>query len=81
MWTKMEELIEELLAIIEDDTIPRNVKLKIESAIAALQEKTLEKSIRANKALQQLDDLSDDPNIPSYIRPQLWNIMSQLERH
>ena len=63
----MEELIEELLAIIEDDTIPRNVKLKIESAIAALQEKTLEKSIRANKALQQLDDLSDDPNIPSYI--------------
>ncbi len=77
----MEELIEELLAIIEDDTIPRNVKLKIESAIAALQEKTLEKSIRANKALQQLDDLSDDPNIPSYIRPQLWNIMSQLERH
>lgn len=75
----MEELIEELLMIIEDETIPKNVRLKIESAIAALQEKAVEESLRANKALQELDDLSDDPNIPSYIRPQLWNIVSQLE--
>ncbi|HIH15135.1 MAG TPA: hypothetical protein HA360_04485 [Nanoarchaeota archaeon] len=75
----MEELIEELRAIIEDDTIPKNVKLKIESAIAALSEESIEESLRANKALQELDDLSDDPNIPSYIRPQLWNILSQLE--
>lgn len=75
----MEELIEELRMIIEDDTIPKNVKLKIESAIAALQEESIEESLRANKALQELDDLSDDPNIPSYIRPQLWNIVSQLE--
>ena len=75
----MEELIEELLIILEDDSIPKNVKLKIESALAALKEEKVEQSIRANKALQQLDDLSDDPNIPSYIRPQLWNIVSQLE--
>src|SRR3989338_1762508 len=57
----------------------KNVKLKIESAIAALSEESIEESLRANKALQELDDLSDDPNIPSYIRPQLWNILSQLE--
>lgn len=75
----MEELIEELLMILEDDSIPKNVKLKIEGAIAALQQQNVEESIRANKALQELDDLSDDPNIPSYIRPQLWNIVSQLE--
>ncbi len=77
----MEELIEELLAMIEDDSIPKNVKIKLESAIAVLKEHTVEESIRVNKALQQLDDLSDDPNIPSYMRPQLWNIVSQLESH
>ncbi len=75
----MKELIEELVMILEDESIPKNVKTKIESAIAALQQDTVEESIRANKALQELDDLSDDPNIPSYIRPQLWNIVSQLE--
>ncbi|MSR85994.1 hypothetical protein EXS74_01205 [Candidatus Woesearchaeota archaeon] len=75
----MEELIEELIMILEDDSIPKNVRIKIETAIAALKQEDIELSIRANKALQQLDDLSDDPNIPSYIRPQLWNILSQLE--
>ena len=75
----MEELIEELIMILEDDGIPKNVKIKIENAIAALQLDSVEESIRTNKALQELDDLSDDPNIPSYIRPQLWNIVSQLE--
>ena len=75
----MEELIEELIMILEDESIPKNVKTKIESAISALREESIEESIRANKALQELDDLSDDPNIPSYIRPQLWNIVSQLE--
>ena len=75
----MKELIEELTLILEDESIPKNIKLKLESAIAALEENTVEESIRANKALQELDDLSNDPNIPSYIRPQLWNIVSQLE--
>ena len=75
----MEKLIEELLMILEDDGIPKNVRIKIESAVSALQQEEIEESVRANKALQQLDDLSDDPNIPSYIRPQLWNIVSQLE--
>jgi uncharacterized protein (UPF0147 family) len=75
----MENLIEELLAITEDDTIPKNVKVKIESAVNALKDASVELSLRANKALQELDDLSNDPNVPSYIRPQIWNIISQLE--
>lgn len=75
----MDELIQELVTILEDTAIPKNVRQKIESAIAMLQEKEVEKSIRANKALQELDDLSNNPNIPSYIRPQLWNVVSQLE--
>ena len=75
----MEDLIEELLTIIDDESIPKNVKMKIESAIVTLKNLTIEESIRTNKAIQELDDLSDDPNVPSYVRPQLWNIVSQLE--
>lgn len=75
----MNELVEELTGILEDTAIPKNIRQKIESAIAALQEEGVEESIRANKALQELDDLAENPNIPSYIRPQLWNVVSQLE--
>ena len=75
----MEDLIEELQMLIEDDAIPKSVRLKVEAAISALLEEDIEESLRANKALQQLDDLSEDPNVPSYVRPQIWNIVSQLE--
>ena len=75
----MERLIEELTMLADDTGMPRNVKLKIKNAILALQDQEVEKSLRANKALSELDDLSNDPNIPSYIRPQIWNIVSQLE--
>ena len=75
----MESLIEELSAILEDDSMPKNVRMKIETAIGALQDSSMEESIRANKAIQELDDVSDDPNMPSYIRSQLWVIISQLE--
>ncbi len=75
----MEELIEELCTIITDDSVPKNVKMRVKSALAALKEEDVEDCLRANKALQELDDLSEDPNVPSYLRPQIWNIVSQLE--
>ena len=74
----MESLIEELTAILEDDGMPKNVRNKIEIAICALEDCSVEESLRANKAIRELDDVSDDPNMPSYIRSQLWVIISQL---
>jgi len=75
----MQSLIEQLTEILEDDSIPRNIKGKIENAVNALNEKDKEDGFKANKALQELDEISDDPNIPSYLRPQIWNIVSKLE--
>jgi len=73
------ELVYELTLILEEESIPKNVKSQVEKAIKALQEENVECSLKANKALQELDTLSEDPNIPSYLRPQIWNIVSQLE--
>ena len=75
----MQDLIEELTEILDDGSIPKNVKCKIQDAVAALKEEGKEDCFRANKALQELDEIADDPNIPSYVRPQIWNVVSQLE--
>ena len=75
----MNELIKELIEINSDNGIPKNVRLKISGAILALQQEDKEDSIKANKALQELDEISNDPNMPSYTRTQIWNIVSQLE--
>ncbi len=72
------DLIECLTQIEEDVSLPRNIKEKIRKAIDALGgDKELK--IRANKALRELDDVSDSSNLPSYVRPQIWNVVSMLE--
>jgi uncharacterized protein (UPF0147 family) len=75
----MKELIDQLNEILEDCSIPKNVRCKINCAKDALEEKDKEDCFKANKALQELDEIADDANIPSYIRPQIWNVVSQLE--
>lgn len=71
--------IVECLAQVEDDmSLPKDIKLKIRNAIVALGEGR-EFKIMANKALRELDDVSDNPNLPSYLRPQIWNVVSVLE--
>ncbi len=67
-----------LLELLEDNTVPRNVKTKLQGILSALNEDA-ELSLRVNKALNILDEISDDNNIQTYTRTQLWNIASVLE--
>ena len=83
---KMAEQISGLDAVItglseikEDVSVPRNVRTKIESVLNTLKE-DIELSIRINKTLSELDEISNDVNLQSYTRTQLWNVMSILEK-
>ncbi len=75
---RITDLVVCLTQIEEDVSIPKNIKLKIRNAITALEEDK-DFKIKANKALQELDEIFDNPNVPSYIRPQIWNVVSMLE--
>ena len=72
-------VVNSLNEIKEDDTVPRNVRTKIESVVSTLKEDT-ELPIKINKALNELDELSNDVNLQSYTRTQIWNVMSMLEK-
>ncbi len=78
-----EEHIKEVLSILqelqEDPSVPRNIKNKLQNTIDALREDK-ELSIRINKALHELDEISDDINLDQYARTQIWNIVSILEK-
>jgi uncharacterized protein len=71
-------IIEALTELNSDSSVPKNVKSKIAEIIALLN-KSDDLSIRINKALNLLDDISDDNNIQTYSRTQIWNIVSMLE--
>jgi len=71
--------VESLTQIQEDVSVPKNVRIKIESAILALQDGQINLKVKIDKSLQELDNLDEDPNIPVYTRTQIWNIVSLLE--
>jgi len=72
-------VINSLSEIQADVTVPKNVRLQIQSIVSTLKEDG-ELSIRVNKALNDLDEIVNDVNLQPYTRTQIWNIMSMLEK-
>lgn len=76
---KLQEVIDAFSELEEDSSVPKNIKQKIVNIREELEsEKDL--SLKVNKSLNELDDISDDVNIPTYIRTQIWSLSSMLEQ-
>ncbi len=74
------ESINKLLdEIIEDRTVPRNIRGLMQQAKADLNDQKNDWAVRINAAVSILDEVSNDPNIPTYARTQIWNMVSMLE--
>ncbi len=77
-----EKQIRDVIGILNelnnDVTVPKNVKLRLQKAIAALSSKD-DNTLKVSKALEELDEVADDPNMQPYTRTQLWNVVSILE--
>lgn len=76
---EVNSLINSLSELQADAVVPKNVRIKIDSVISTLRENT-EVSIKANKALNELDEIANDNNLQAYTRTQIWNVMSSLEK-
>ncbi|WP_303236072.1 UPF0147 family protein [Methanosphaera cuniculi] len=64
--------------LINDTSVPRNIRKAAEDSIALLQ-KDEEPTLKASSVISILDDISNDPNIPIHARILIWNILSELE--
>ena len=73
-----DQLIESLEMLQEDHTIPRNIKMKIDEIYHILKGNE-DNNLKINKALNILDEISNDDNLQSYTRTQIWNLVSMLE--
>jgi hypothetical protein len=78
----LKEKIEDINSILddlkEDTTLPKNIKTKLDHIQKVLSEEK-DPILKINTALNELDDITNDSNIQSYTRTQLWNISSLLE--
>jgi len=65
--------------IIDDGSVPRNIRRAADRARAVLVDTHTSPVVRAASAMSILDEVSDDPNIPLHTRTLIWGIASQLE--
>jgi hypothetical protein len=76
----LEPIIKLLTGIIDDRTVPRNIRAAAEEARKEITEGDDDKwDLRLSTAISILDDITNDPNMPMYTRTQIWNIVSMLE--
>ena len=76
---EVDEVIESLVELEEDSSIPKNLKAKISVIISDLKSER-DLSLKVNKSLSELDDISNDTNIPTFARTHIWGIASMLEQ-
>jgi hypothetical protein len=70
------EILEEIL---DDRSVPRNIRKTAEDVKSILVDKDRAMRVRVNEAINRLDDISNDPNLPEHTRTDIWNIASTLE--
>lgn len=68
-----------LSVISEDNTTPRNIRRAAKEALDILVATDQSHGVRAAQAVNILDDISQDPNMPAYTRTRIWNVVSILE--
>jgi uncharacterized protein (UPF0147 family) len=73
-----EQAISGLEMLKEEIGIPKNLKAKINLIIEILDNDSEDPDVRANKSAAILDEISCDTSLQSFVRTQLYQIISFL---
>lgn len=66
--------------IATNPSTPKNIKKSLVDLVVELKKPDYSVSVRAANAISALDEVTQDPNMPSYVRVTLWQAVSTLER-
>ncbi len=75
----MKEAIDTLNLIVSTNSTPKTIKKSVTDLVVDLVKEENSLSVRAANTISLLDDVTQDPNMPSYVRTQLWQAVSKLE--
>ncbi|MBI2005263.1 MAG: UPF0147 family protein [Candidatus Aenigmarchaeota archaeon] len=66
--------------IINDRTVPKNIRAAAEESKTTLNNNGDTLELRISTAIHILDEITNDPNMPLYARTKIWNVVSALEQ-
>ena len=74
----VEEVIELINSVVEDTSVPKNIRRALSDAKERLKGNE-ELSTRVGAAVYCVEAVSEDINMPMHARTQIWTILSALE--
>lgn len=77
---ELEPVIRLLDEIVNDRTVPKNIRAAAESSKVSLNNNSESWELRISTAIHTLDEIINDPNMPIYARTKIWNVVSALEQ-
>ncbi len=75
---ELKKLVPLLDSLLQDTSIPRNVRASISLAKERLENEE-DFATAVSGAVYALDEISNDINMPMHGRTMVWNLMSELE--
>lgn len=76
---KLERVVEIMARVVEDTSVPRNIRRAADEVRKTLLGKEGDRIVRAASATTILEEISNDPNMPVHTRTMIWNALSILE--
>lgn len=77
--TNLTEAIELIDEICEEQGMPKNIKTILIEVRGSLQDNSRDVRLILDEAKEKISNLSEDPNLQSFSRTQIWNLSSALE--
>jgi uncharacterized protein (UPF0147 family) len=76
---KLSKAVVSLQQISDSSITPRNIRKTVKDSLLMLQDAKQSVAVRAANAISLLDEVAQDPNMPSFARVTLWSAVSELE--
>ena len=79
MKEKVKQVASVLGRIVDDSSVPRNIRRSAEEARTLLLNEDEDLGLRVSSAIYLLEEISNDRNLPIHTRTTVWNVASELE--
>jgi uncharacterized protein (UPF0147 family) len=76
---ELQRIFESISELADDASVPRNIRRGAQNAKDELSKPRVPRDVRIASAVYVLDDLANDPNLPTHGRTAIWSIISSLE--
>ena len=75
----MNEVLGEIDEVTADHSIPKRIRDALAKISKDLKEKKQDPAVKLTSAVYEIEEISNDVNIPMHVKTVLWDIISSLE--